>query len=182
MKAIRLQGEALDLRPLQTDDIDAIHRLAQAPSIPANTFVPQPYPRQEAEDFVRSRRELWQNDEAFVFGMVEKRSGHFAGCIGLHPVFEHFRAEVGYWVGEPFQGRGMATEALRLATQFGFDQLKLNRIEAGHFAGNPASGRVMQKAGLRYEGLRRQLVWHRERFRDLHWYVILRDEYLAKSS
>ena len=177
MKAIRLQGEALDLRPLQMDDIDAIYTLVQAPSIPANTFVPTPYPLEAAEEFVRTRRELWQNDEAYVFGMVEKSSGRFAGCIGLHPVYEHFRAEVGYWVGEPFQGRGLASEALRLLIQFGFEQLKLNRIEAGHFVGNPASGRVMRKAGMRFEGLRRQMVWHRDRFRDLRWYVILSDEY-----
>ena len=97
--------------------------------------------------------------------------------MGMHPVYEHFRAEVGYWIGQPYWGRGLASEALRLLIQFGFMTLKLNRVEAGHFEHNVASGRVMQKAGMRYEGLRRQFVWHRDRFRDLHWYAILREDY-----
>ncbi len=177
MKDIVLTGESVLMRPLTTADSDAIYALVRSKAIAENTFVPVPYPPEAAEEFTRTRRELWQNDEAYVFGVIERESGRFAGCMGLHPAHEHFRAEVGYWIGEPFWGRGLATEALRLVIAFGFETLKLNRIEAGHFDMNIASGRVMQKANMRYEGLRRQVVWHRDRFRDLHWRVILREEY-----
>ena len=177
MKELELHGESLWLRPIGMGDIEPIYRLAQAAAIAKNTFVPTPYTMEAAEEFARTRRELWRNDEAYVFGIIEKRAGCFAGCMGLHPVPEHYRAEIGYWVGEPFWGRGLATEALRLALRFGFETLKLNRIEAGHFVGNPASGRVMQKADMRFESLRRQAVWHRDRFKDLRWYVLLREEY-----
>ena len=181
MKDLVLQGEALLLRPLESSDVEAILELATAKSISENTFVPAPYPPEAAHEFVRTRRELWQNDEDYVFGIIERRSDSFAGCMGLHPVPDHCRAEVGYWIGEPYQGRGLATAALRLVIQFGFETLKLNRIEAGHFDHNPASGRVMQKANMRYEGLRRQYVWHRDRFKDLHWRAILREDYLGHS-
>ena len=99
--------------------------------------------------------------------------------MGIHPAPEHDRAEVGYWIGKPFWGRGLATAALRLLLQFGFETLQLNRIEAGHFDYNPASGRVMEKAGMRFEGVRRQYVWHRDRYKDVRWYAILREDYDA---
>lgn len=177
MKDLVLQGKALTMRPLEAGDVPDIHVLVQSKEIADNTFVPMPYPPEAALEFVKSRRELWRTDEAYVFGIIEKLSDRFAGCMGLHPVPDHFRAEVGYWIGKPYWGRGLATEALRLLIQFGFERIKLNRIEAGHFAGNTASGRVMQKANMRFEAVRRQALWHRDRFRDAHWYAILREEY-----
>lgn len=177
MKDLVLRGEALFMRPLETRDAADILALARAKEIADNTFVPSPYPPEAADEFVRTRRELWSKDEAYVFGIIEKRSDCFAGCMGLHPIQDHFRAEVGYWIGKPFWGRGLATTALRLLIEFGFETLKFNRIEAGHFASNTASGRVMQKANMRFEAVRRQAFWHRDRFKDAHWYAILREDY-----
>ena len=182
MKEVILQGEVLLMRPLETRDVADILALATAKEIADNTFVPAPYPPEAAQEFVRTRRELWHKDEAYVFGIIEKRSDCFAGCMGLHPIPDHFRAEVGYWIGKPFWGRGLATTALRLLIQFGFETLGLNRIEAGHFEHNTASGRVMQKANMRFEGVRRQAFWHRDHFKDAHWYAILREEYETQSA
>ena len=77
---------------------------------------------------------------------------------------------------------GLAIAALRLIIQFGFDRLQLNRIEAGHFPDNLASGRVMQKANMRFEGVRRQSALHRERYKDVVYYAILRDDHLRDQS
>ena len=168
------------MRPLESRDASAILDLAAAPEIAANTFVPHPYTPEDAADFVRLGRERWRCGEAYVFGIIEKSSQCFAGCMGIHPVAEHNRAEVGYWIGLPFWGRGLATSALRLLLQFGFETLELNRIEAGHFDYNPASGRVMEKAGLRLEGRRRHYILHREQYKDVLWYAILRGDYAAQ--
>ena len=182
MDPVSLENETLLMRPLETRDCDAILALAAAPEIAANTFVPHPYPPDAAGEFVRRGQEGWQNDEAYVFGIIEKSSRRFAGCMGLHPIAEHNRAEVGYWIGVPFWGRGLASAALRLLLGFAFETLQLNRVEAGHFDYNPASGRVMEKAGLRYEGVRRQYVLHHDRFKDVIWYAILREDYEALSA
>ena len=147
------------------------------PEIPKNTFVPHPYPPEAAQEFVQKAQEKWQADEDFTFAIIDKATGKFAGCMGIHPIAAHHRAEVGYWIGKAFWNRGLATAALRLLIQFGFEQLQLNRIEAGHFVHNAASGRVMQKANMRYEGLRRGYLLHREQYKDAHWYAILRGEY-----
>jgi len=55
------------------------------------------------------------------------------------------RAEVGYWLGRPHWGLGLATEALAAVLHFNFDALKRNKLYASHFADNLASGRVIQK-------------------------------------
>ncbi len=180
MDKITLQGETLFMRPLEPQDSADILELAVAPEIAANTFVPQPYPPAAAQEFVRQGRERWQYEEAYVFAIIDKSSDRFAGCMGIHPVGEHCRAEVGYWIGKPFWGRGLATSALRLLIRFGFEQLKLNRIEAGHFDYNPASGRVMQKANMRFESVRRHYVLHRDQYKDVVWYAILREDYDAR--
>lgn len=177
---LTLENETLLMRPLESRDASAILDLAAAPEIAANTFVPHPYPPEAAGDFIRLGRERWHSDEAYVFGIIEKSSQCFAGCMGIHPVPEHNRAEVGYWIGKPYWGRGLATSALRLLLRFGFETLKLNRVEAGHFDHNPASGRVMQKAGMRLESRRRKYVLHREQYQDVLWYAILRGDYVAK--
>ncbi len=179
MDHVKLENETVLMRPLEARDSSAIQDLAAAPEIAANTFVPHPYPPEAASEFVQKGQESWRSGEAYVFGIIDKSSQRFAGCMGIHPAPEHNRAEVGYWIGLPFWGRGLATAALRLLLQFGFETLKLNRVEAGHFDYNPASGRVMQKAGMRREGLRRQYVLHHEEFKDLVWYAIVREDYEA---
>ncbi len=181
MDSVTLESEKVLMRPLESRDISAILGLAAAPEIAANTFVPHPYTQEDASEFVRLGRERWRKGEAYVFGIIEKSSQAFAGCMGIHPIAEHNRAEVGYWIGVPYWGRGLATSALRLLLQFGFEELKLNRVEAGHFDYNPASGRVMEKAGMRLEGRRRGYIMHREQPKDALWYAILRGDYVAQT-
>lgn len=179
MEHLKLENEALIMRPLESTDSDAILALAAAPEIAANTFVPHPYTPEAAGEFIQRGQAGWRDGEAYVFGIIEKSSQCFAGCMGIHPVPEHNRAEVGYWIGLPYWGRGLATAALRLLLQFGFERLELNRVEAGHFVHNPASGRVMEKAGMRFEARRCQYVLHHDQYKDVLWYAILRGDYQA---
>ncbi len=177
MKKTLLDSDLVSMRPLGTGDVSFIQRLAAAKEIANNTYVPHPYPPGAAEEFVAKAREQWRSEEAFVFAIVEKASGQFAGCMGIHPASAHNRAEVGYWIGLPYWGRGLATAALRLIIQFGFEELKLNRIAAGHFPHNPASGRVMQKAKMRYEGRLRGALYHHDEYKDELRYAILQSDY-----
>jgi RimJ/RimL family protein N-acetyltransferase len=172
-----LQTDLIRMRPIETMDIPHIQRLAAAEEIAKNTYVPHPYPPEAAREFVHKAREQWQHEEAFVFAIIERASERFVGCMGIHPLPAHNRAEVGYWIGLPYWGHGLATAALRLIIQFGFEELKLNRIAAGHFPHNSASGRVMQKANMRYEGLLRGALLHREEYKDEVRYAILREDY-----
>ncbi|OJZ20323.1 MAG: hypothetical protein BGP21_07715 [Thiobacillus sp. 65-29] len=82
------------------------------------------------------------------------------------------RAELAYWIGLPYQGRGYATEAAVAVTEFGFGVLHLHKIRVYHAADNPASGRTIDKLGFRFVGEERDAfqkdgVWHHLRHFEL---------------
>ena len=98
------------------------------------------------------------------------------GTIGFMWVnLEHRSGEVGYSFARDCWGQGYATEALRAVLQFGFDTLRLHRIEAQHEVDNPASGRVMEKCGMQCEGVLRGRVFNKGHFSDVKLYAILRE-------
>jgi RimJ/RimL family protein N-acetyltransferase len=90
------------------------------------------------------------------FGIIV--DGEAAGSVSLMPGkdIERTTAEIGYWLGRPFWGRGIATEAVRAATLYAFDQLGMHRVFAVPFGRNPASTRVLEKAGYVREGILRR--------------------------
>ncbi len=75
----------------------------------------------------------------------------------------HWNGELAWWVGVPWQNRGLATRAARLVKAFAFDRLQLPVLTARHMPGNLASGRVMAKLGMRYCGRRELVVSRRAR-------------------
>jgi len=116
---------------------------------------PYPYTLEDANEWI-----------AAVCGQVPVRQfaievdGFAAGGIGLVPFTDVYRntAELGYWLGEPFWGRGILSEAVPAVTEYGFSQLNLRRIQAGVYDRNPASARVLEKAGFQLEGRLRSHV------------------------
>lgn len=86
--------------------------------------------------------------------------GEAVGGIGLDLKTDVFRrcAEIGYWLGRAYWGRGIMTEAVSALTEFAFGHFDLCRIEAGVFEWNPASMRVLEKAGYTLEGRLRNRV------------------------
>jgi ribosomal-protein-alanine N-acetyltransferase len=88
-------------------------------------------------------------------------------------------AEIGYWLGRPFWGRGIATEALRAVTAHAFAAHGLERVQACVFAWNPASIRVLEKAGYTLDGRLRRAVTKDGATTDLLIYGILRPDQVA---
>lgn len=89
------------------------------------------------------------------------------GAIELRLDLSERRGELGYWIGAPFWGRGFATEAARALLSYAFEQLGLQRVEASYLPENEASGKVLEKLGLRREGVRRRCVVKDGVLRDL---------------
>jgi len=130
-----------------------------------------------AEQWISTHAAEWEKGQSAVFAIVVREANELCGAIGLKMDLPQARAELGYWMGVPFWGRGYCSEAAREMVRFGFEQLGLNRIHAHHFSRNPASGRVLQKAGLRYEGCLRQHVRRWNQFEDLECYGVLRAQW-----
>ena len=113
------------------------------------------------------------------FAIVIRQGLALCGAIGLAIRREHRCAEMGYWIGVPYWGRGYCTEAAGAVLRYGFEVAGLNRIHAVHFGSNPASGRVMQKVGMIYEGRLRQHILKWGVYEDLDVYGILAHEHRA---
>jgi YhcH/YjgK/YiaL family protein len=90
----------------------------------------------------------------------------------------HLDCEIGYCLSRKFWNQGIMTEALRTVMKFLFEEVGFHRIILRHYTENPASGKVMQKAGLKVEGVFRKAMKHKDgNFVDLVQYAALRDEW-----
>jgi [ribosomal protein S5]-alanine N-acetyltransferase len=169
-----IETARLVLRPFALSDARDVQRLAGDLDVADTTLnIPHPYEDGMAEEWIAKL----ETDEPCTLAIVGRDTRALLGAIGLAPAPRFARAELGYWIGKPFWGRGYCTEAARALLRYGFVVLDLNRIHASHFARNPASGRVMRKIGMIHEGLARQHVRRRDRFEDLELYGILKNEW-----
>jgi RimJ/RimL family protein N-acetyltransferase len=117
---------------------------------------PHPYTRADARRFIRDARAMTP-ETLFAIAV----DGAAIGSIGFIPRLdvERVSAEIGYWVGEPFWGRGIATEALIAVTRHAIERHGLTRVFALPFEYNAASCRVLEKAGYTLEArLRRSAI------------------------
>jgi RimJ/RimL family protein N-acetyltransferase len=173
-----LHTERLILRPLDSKDAPAIHRLAGAKEISDTTLtVPYPYPFHAAVEWIEKAHREWKAKTAFVFAITLRETKEFIGGIGLHLTPQDQNAEMGFWVGTPFWNLGYCSEAGKEMMRFGFETLQLHRIFARHFPRNLGSGRVMIKLGMKYEGHLREHVRKLDHFEDVLCYGILKDEW-----
>ena len=175
-----LETDRLFLRRPELTDAADVQDYLQERQIAANTLhIPFPYPNGAAEAWVARTHTAYDAGEACNFAIVHKDENRIIGAVALRLDLEHRRAELGYWVGKPYWNNGYASEAAQRLVSYGFEVLGLNRIHATYFADNPASERVMQKIGMRYEGLMRQYYLKWGEFRDTGLYAITRSDYEA---
>jgi RimJ/RimL family protein N-acetyltransferase len=173
---IELKTERLLLCRFKLEDSVAFSELAGAFEI-ADTMisVPHPLPPKLAREWIASAGPV-------TFAVHELATGMLVGCAELRDIeTDHGQAELSFWIGRPFWGRGYASEAAAALIRHGFDSLGLNRIYAHHMFRNPASGCVLQKLGMRQEGLLRQRVRKWGRFEDVWLWAILQSD-VAESS
>ena len=148
----------IKLRRLESTDASRIASLANNKNVWDNLrdYIPYPYEEKDAEYFIGLTK---QEDLAQTFGIINSES-ELCGVIGLVLQKDVYKlsAEIGYWLGEAYWGKGISTKAVELITAYGFDQLNLERIYTGVFDFNKASMRVLEKNGYTQEGLFRKAV------------------------
>lgn len=173
-----IETPRLWLRGFMPADAAAVQFLAGAREVADTTAViPHPYPDGAAEAWIATHHEAWNQHQHLTLAITTKGDGVLVGATGLTFAEEHDRAELGYWIGVPFWGRGFATEAAGALTDFGFRVLGLQRVQAHHFARNSVSGRVLLKLGLRREGLALRAFKKHGRYEDLVGYAALRRDW-----
>lgn len=163
-----LKGNRVTLRDFRPEDIDAVYAYSSLPLVTRFTIWP-PNTRTDAERFVRAsidavskvpRRSFALAIEGPVGGGVigGARIGFQAGSLDI--------GDIGYVLHPTFWGQGLATEAVRLLVQFGWESLHLHRIEATCDPANMGSRRVLEKVGFQYEGHLRQHIKVQGKWRD----------------
>lgn len=161
----------IELRPLHLDDSMALAKLLNNKNIWNNLrdYIPQPYTRKDAIQFITSQLNV---SDSHVFAISNEKAS-LVGIISLEPQSDIYRksAELGYWVGEPFWNKGIASLAVKLITAYGFNTLGLNRIYAGVMAGNTSSMNVLQKNGYHFEGVAKKAILKNEIVLDEHHYA-----------
>ncbi|TXJ00840.1 MAG: N-acetyltransferase [Chryseobacterium cucumeris] len=169
-----LQTERLILSQLEEKDIPFIVELLQHRIFSDLTSnIPYPYVENDARSWVKMSKEAFENNTGYTFA-IRNKEGQIIGAIGLHDRDDD-KAELGYWIGIPYWNKGYITEAAKAIIDFGFNELKLNKIFATHFPHNPASGRIMEKAGMEQEAVLIKEVKKDGEYFDLVRYCILKD-------
>jgi len=172
-----LRTRRLLLRPFTLDDVLAVQMLAGAPEVADTTLhIPHPYPAGAAEQWIGTHGAAWAARTGVAYAITATETRAVMGAIAFTITVAHARAELGYWVGVPYWNRGYCTEAGRAMLSLAFESLGLHRVQARHLTRNPASGRVMQKLGMRFEGVNRHAIRKRDRFEDLAVYAILAED------
>ncbi len=177
-----LKTERLILRPFRMEDAPSVQRLAGACEIADTTLnIPHPYEDGVAEKWIAGHQQRFEQNREIALAITLTGSNVLIGAISLLSLSEqHQRAEIGYWIGRDWWSNGYCIEAAREIVRFGFEQLGLNRIVGQHLTRNPASGRVMQKVGMKHEGMLRQHVRKWDKFEDIKCYAILKSDIQQK--
>jgi RimJ/RimL family protein N-acetyltransferase len=159
-----LADEAIRLVPLTTAHEPAVTALVQDDDVRTHTRVPTDATPDFAATWLARYEEGWRDGSRAGFA-IETLEGEFLG-LGMFVRLESEarQGEIGYVVGSAARGRGVATRALRLLTQWGFSELGLERIELWIDTTNPRSERVAERAGYVREGVLRS-YWFKEEIR-----------------
>jgi len=172
---MRIVTPTSTLRDWSTSDAARIVKYADNPRIACHLrdAFPSPYTKEDAERFI-----------AFATGpgrhlyLAIDISGEAIGGIGISPLADvkHRTAEIGYWLAEPFWGRGIATDAVRSLVPVAFERMGMVRLEAGIHSDNPASMRVLEKCGFVREAVHKNAITKNGRLLDEVVYVRFAEE------
>ena len=165
------------IRPLRLDDAAAVQRYASDERVARTTTIPQPYPSDGGETFVKQAVEAHANREEFYFGILA--DGELIGALDLRSIDRENRgAECGYAIAMSHWGKGITTKALALALCYAFCELGMDVVQSSCLRRNPASARVLEKNGFRETG---EFVSNIPKFKDepFRGFQLTKQEWLA---
>lgn len=176
---LEIEGERIKLRRPQLSDADNIYKNLQDKETVRWTFIPQPYKKQDAIKWIRKTHYRIINKKEYHFAIVLKTENRVIGAIALMAIdWKNKNAELGYWLGKRYWGKGFTTEAVKLILRFAFEKLKLRRIHAFSFEENIASRRVLEKCGFKLEGIMREGRYKDGRWHNMLIFGLLKQEYM----
>ncbi|MFC5269685.1 GNAT family N-acetyltransferase [Adhaeribacter terreus] len=172
-------SETTTLEPLSEHHTEPVFNLIQQNREQLRIWLPWVENMNEITDFqnfLNGARQRVADKLAVAFFI--RHEGKIAGNIGLYHIDHQNKiAAIGYWLGEKFQGKGIITIACRKITDFGFNELNLNRIELKCGTSNHKSQAIPERLGFTKEGILRQAELLNGNFHDLYLYSMLKQDW-----
>lgn len=169
-------NDDIDLTPIVPDDHSAyLKHLNQTTAFHERMgLMPYPYTDIDAEQWLsKVAVESLEHNHCRNWA-IRTSGGELIGGAGLVDIGKHEKAEIGYWLAEPYWGRGIMTDVVRCLSNYAFEQYQLRRIYARAFTSNPASARVLEKAGFEHEGTLRSHVFRDGKSYDVAFFGLMR--------
>lgn len=161
------------LRPLVDSDLESLVKYANNYNIAKNLTgrFPHPYTEENGKQFIAFTK---ANNPSNILAIDVK--GELVGSIGVHPQEDIMckNAEMGYWLAEPFWGKGIVTEAVKKMVNYGFKNWDIDRIYARPFGSNVASQKVLEKAGFILEARFKNTIFKYGEYQDELFYAVRR--------
>ncbi len=127
---------------------------------------------EDSKAFIKSSLQQFADNEGFQTGLWYQ--GRLAGGIGYHPInWASRKVEIGYWLDESFQGKGLMTKACRILVTYAFEELGLNKVEIRCAPENIRSCAIPKRLDFTQEGILREAEWLYDHFVDLVVYGML---------
>ena len=163
----------VELRHWDQSFVDELVRLANNEKLSARLrdSFPFPYGKKDGEDWIRVNTGTNPQTQFAIFA-----NDQFAGGAGiiLNTDIHKKSAEIGYWLGEPFWGKGIGTLAIGILVKYIFAHLDIVRIYAEVFSNNPASMRALEKNGFVLEAVLKKAIFKNSQLMDGYLWVKLR--------
>lgn len=168
----------VNLRKYKKSDIDRVCKIFINDNILKNLaseFKAKDIKKEGEEKWIQKNISNYKNKKPEEYALAIESNGEIVGSISIMKIDWHnMKAEMGYWVGEEYWGKGIATKAIKKFTKEVFRKFKLKRVEAYPYSYNKASQRVLEKAGYKLEGERRKAAKHHGKWLDDKIYAKIR--------
>lgn len=172
----------LRLRPFTLDDEAAVFVLTSDPEIARFMRFEAHRTPVDTRAFLELVANHYRRGNRFAWALVRREDGLLIGSCGfVSQSTERKSAEIGYWLGKSYWGKGYAVEAARALVHFGFEQMGLERVEAKCFLQNYAGQRVIEKLGMKFEGTDRSEMI-KDEYPELNMYGISRKDWQDKQT
>ncbi len=177
-----LHTPRLLLRHIRMDDAGDIYAYASDPQVTPYLIWETHRSLDDTYDFLARTLQSYRDGGLPVWAIEYQPEKKVIGTCGFAELaLRHARGEIGYVIGRNYWRQGIMTEAIRAVLAYCFDGLQLNRVEARCDVDNTGSWRVMEKCGMKFEGLLRQNIILHGRPRDAKLYAILREDWVGAS-
>lgn len=168
----------LRMRRITLEDAVDYFSFASDPSVTRHTIWNTHQSLNDTRTYIESLIQKYEANEAYYWGIINKETNKLIGRTGyIHWDLIHEKTEVGFAISSPYWNQGMITEATSRIIEYGFTQIGFNRIEGRCNVDNQGSGRVMEKLGMKLEGVLRGQLKIKGEFIDQRMYAILKHDY-----